>query len=488
METVMQRSEFFIGGRWVAPRGGYVVDVTEAATGRPMGRVALGSPADVGRAVEAAAAAAPGWAATPAHTRADILTRYADELIRLADDTASLVSRQNGMPISQSVGANGHFPGIIVRYYAQLVGGAEEPDVRAGLGGVRALVGKFPVGVVAAITPWNYPQTLAAMKYAPALAAGCPVVIKPAPETTLDAYVLAEVAQAVGLPDGVLNIVGGDRDAGAELVAHSSVAKVAFTGSTAAGRAIGEICGRLLKPVTLELGGKSAAILLEDADIPAFLSRLLRVSLAHSGQTCHASTRILAPRGRYTEVVDALTAAVQALTIGDPLSPATQIGPLVSETQRKRVLDYVALGRSEGARLAAGGGVPADVDQGWFVQPTVLADVDNSWRVAQEEIFGPVLCVIPYADVDDAIRIANDSDYGLAGTVWTSDEDRGIAVARRFDSGNVGVNHFSLDPAAPFGGWKASGMGTELGPEGLQAYLRPQSVYLQPIHRREGNH
>jgi aldehyde dehydrogenase (NAD+) len=326
------------------------------------------------------------------------------------------------------------------------------------------------------------------MKYAPALAAGCPVVIKPAPETTLDAYVLAEVARAVGLPDGVLNIVGGDRDAGAELVAHSSVAKVAFTGSTAAGRAIGEICGRLLKPVTLELGGKSAAILLEDADIPAFLSRLLRVSLAHSGQTCHASTRILAPRGRYTEVVDALTAAVQALTIGDPLSPATQIGPLVSETQRKRVLDYVALGRSEGARLTAGGGVPADVDQGWFVQPTVLADVDNSWRVAQEEIFGPVLCVIPYADVDDAIRIANDSDYGLAGTVWTSDEDRGIAVARRFDSGNVGVNHFSLDPAAPFGGWKASGMGTELGPEGLQAYLRPQSVYLQPTHRREGNH
>jgi aldehyde dehydrogenase (NAD+) len=179
---------------------------------------------------------------------------------------------------------------------------------------------------------------------------------------------------------------------------------------------------------------------------------------------------------------------VQALTIGDPLSPATQIGPLVSETQRKRVLDYVALGRSEGARLAAGGGVPADVDQGWFVQPTVLADVDNSWRVAQEEIFGPVLCVIPYADVDDAIRIANDSDYGLAGTVWTSDEDRGIAVARRFDSGNVGVNHFSLDPAAPFGGWKASGMGTELGPEGLQAYLRPQSVYLQPTYRREGNH
>ena len=484
----MHGAQFFIGGRWTDSQAGRTIDVIEAATSRPMGRVTLGGAADVAAAVDAATAAASGWAATAPQDRAAILHRFAAELIRRAQDTATLVSRQNGMPITQSVAANGHFPGLIARYYADLIEGFEPTDQRAGLRGARASVHQVPIGVIGAITPWNYPQTLAAMKYAPALAAGCPVVLKPPPETALDAYVLAEVAQSVGLPAGVLNLVPGDRDAGAALVAHPGVAKVAFTGSTAAGRAIGETCGRLLKPVTLELGGKSAAILLEDVDLSTFLSKITRVALPNSGQTCHSSTRILAPRHRYAEVVDALTDAVQALTIGDPLDADTEIGPLVSATQQSRVLDYVELGRAEGARVTTGGTRPAHLDQGWFVEPAVLADVDNSWRVAQEEIFGPVLCVIPYTDLDDAVTLANASEYGLAGTVFTADEDRGIAVARRFESGNVGVNHFSLDPNAPFGGWKASGMGLELGIEGLRAYLRPQTVYLGPPPRQERSH
>ena len=481
----MERMSLFIGGTRADAKEGDTTDVVEAATGRVMGRVMLGGAADIDAAVTAAEAASASWAAFDPRERADVLVRFADHLTARAGETAALVSRQNGMPITLSTGANGHFPGIILRYYADLVRDGREPDVRPGMRGTRTRVERTPVGVVGAITPWNYPQTLAAMKYAPALAAGCAVVLKPPPETALDAHVLAEAAEAAGLPPGVLNIVPGGRDTGVHLVAHPGVAKVAFTGSTAAGRAIGAVCGRLLKPVTLELGGKSAAILLDDVDLPSYLARLPRVSLPNAGQTCHSSTRILAPRARYDEIVDAVTATVRGLTVGDPLDPATQIGPMVSSEQRRRVLDYIDLGRAEGARLTTGGGIPADRDAGWFVEPTVFADVDNSWRVAQEEIFGPVLCVIPYDGVEEAVRLANDSEYGLAGTVWTSDEERGIAVARRVHTGSIGVNHFGLDPAAPFGGWKASGLGTELGPEGLEAYLRPKSIYLPAASRRE---
>jgi aldehyde dehydrogenase (NAD+) len=341
-------------------------------------------------------------------------------------------------------------------------------------------VQRDPVGVVAAITPWNYPQGLAAMKLAPALAAGCTVVLKPAPETALDAYAFAEAAMEAELPAGVLNIVPGGRQAGADLVAHNGVDKVAFTGSTTAGREIGAACGGLLRPVTLELGGKSAAILTDSADLEDFLQQLPAVCLPNNGQTCHASTRILAPRARYRQIVDAITDTVRALRVGDPLQEATQIGPLVSAAHRDRVLGFIEAGRRTAARITTGGSVPANQDRGFYVAPTVFADVDNSSVIARQEIFGPVLCITAYDHIDDALALANDSDYGLAATVWTADEATGITLAQRLESGTVGVNCYELDVAAPFGGIKASGIGRELGPEGMQAYLEPKTVYLAP--------
>ncbi|MQY26033.1 aldehyde dehydrogenase [Nocardia aurantia] len=477
-DTNIDRAALFIGGEWVASRGG-AFDLVEAATEKPLARSAAGDRADIDAAVVAARTALDGpWAGYSPDERAAALDRFAAALQSRAKTTAALCSRENGMPISLSITVNGYAPAAMFRYYAELLRAAPAEDSRPGMFGGRTLVRREPVGVVAAITPWNYPQSLAAMKLAPALAAGCAVVLKPAPETALDAFVFADAAIDAGLPAGVLNIVPADREAGAHLVAHPGVDKVAFTGSTGAGRAIGEVCGRLLRPVTLELGGKSAAIVTDDADLGAFTAALIEVSLVNNGQTCHAGTRILVSRNRYDEVVDAVTETVRNLVIGDPLDRATQIGPLVSAAQRKRVLGYVEAGRRGGHRLTTGGGVPADQPHGWFVEPTVFADVDNSALLAREEIFGPVLTVIPYRDEDDAVAIANDSEYGLAGTVWTTDEQRGIALADRIHSGTVGVNHYALDLAAPFGGVKASGLGRELGPEGLLPYQQTKSVYL----------
>jgi aldehyde dehydrogenase (NAD+) len=473
----MDRLSLYVGGEWVAPLDGTTRDVVEAATGAVIGSAALGGVADIDRAITAADRAKAGWAATPAKERAEVIDRVAGALFAAGKDTAALVSRENGMPIRLSVGANQFAPAAILQYYASLVRADSEVDERSGQL-ARTLVRKDPVGVVAAITPWNYPQALAAMKLGPALAAGCTVVLKPAPETALDAYAFADAAAAAGLPAGVLNIVPADREAGAALVSHAKVDKVAFTGSTAAGRAIGAECGRLLRPVTLELGGKSASIVCEDADLERFARALLEISLPNNGQTCHACTRILAPASRYAEVVEAITETVRGLTVGDPLDKATQIGPLVSAAQRAKVLDYIGIGRASGARVTTGGATPER--PGHFVEPTVFADVDNSARIAQEEIFGPVLAVIPYGTEDEAVALANDSEYGLGGTVWTTDIDRGIALADRIETGTVGVNHYALDLGAPFGGVKASGLGRELGPEGLAPYLRTRSVYLAP--------
>lgn len=316
-------------------------------------------------------------------------------------------------------------------------------------------------------------------KLAPALASGSTVVLKPAPETVLDAFQLADAAEEAGVPDGVLNIVTGGREIGAYLVAHPKVNKVAFTGSTAAGRVIGETCGRLLRPATLELGGKSAAIILDDADLVSVARGLSWASLLNNGQTCYLSSRILAPRSRYRETVDAVAHLASTLVVGDPADLATRVGPLVSERQRRSVEAYIDTGRREGATVAAGGGRPKHLDRGWFVEPTVFADLDNSATVAREEIFGPVLTVLPYDDLDDAVTIANDSEYGLGGTVWTSDPEKGLDLARRIETGSVGVNFFDLDIGAPFGGVKASGLGRELGPEGLDAYVRTKSMYTR---------
>ncbi len=476
---MLDRNELFIDGNWTSPASGKYGDVIEAATEKVLGRSALAGTADIDAAVAAARAALDGpWGSMGRPERADVLDRFAAAMTARARDTAELVSRENGMPISLAKPTNGYGPAAMLSYYAGLIRATEDEEVRPGALGGRTVVRSEPVGVVAAITPWNYPQPLAAMKIAPALAAGCTVVLKAAPETALDAFVFADAAQEAGLPAGVLNVVPGGREAGAHLVEHPGVDKVAFTGSTVAGRAIGEVCGRLLRPVTLELGGKSAAIVAEDADLDVFAGHLLEVSLVNNGQTCHASTRILAPRSRYGEVVDAVTETVRALRIGDPLDKATAIGPLVSAAQRDRVLGHIEAGRADGYQITTGGGVPADLPQGWFVEPTVFAGVDNSAPIAQDEIFGPVLTITVYVYTDDAVRIANDSEYGLGGTVWTADEERGLELARRIRTGTVGVNHYALDLTAPFGGVKASGLGRELGPEGLAPYLAPKSVYF----------
>lgn len=464
----------FIGGEFRIADAATVV--VEAATGEPLGNGSAATTSEVDDAVGAARAALPGWSATPASERAEVLVRFADALTARAAATNELCTRENGMPIRLSRGANGAFPALLLRYYADLITKSATEEIRPALIG-HTIVRREPVGVVGAVTPWNYPQALAIMKIAPALAAGCTMVLKAAPETALDAMIFGEAAQDAGLPVGVLNIVAGGADAGVHLVSHPGVDKVAFTGSTAAGRAIAEVCGRLLRPVTLELGGKSAAIVLDDADLDATMRGLRNASFVNNGQTCHLSSRILAPRARYAEVVDAVAALADGLTVGDPLEKSTDVGPLVSARQRERVLGYIELGRSEGAKLVAGGSVPNDQARGWFVSPTVFADVDNSFRIAQEEIFGPVLTVIPYDTDAEAIDIANASEFGLGGTVWSPDTERATNIARSVHTGTIGVNDYALDMGAPFGGVKASGLGRELGPEGLAAYQNLKSIY-----------
>ena len=467
-------AELFIDGRF--RRAEQVHPVIEAATGAPLGEGASATEADIDDAVSAARNALPDWQSTSPDHRAELLTAFAAALEKRARFTDELVTRENGMPMSLSRGANGRFPAALLRYYAQLIADTPIEEIRPSMIG-HTVVRREAVGVVAAIVPWNYPQALAAFKLAPALAAGCTVVLKAAPETALDAVVFAEAAQEAGLPAGVLNIVPGGAAAGAYLVAHPGVDKVTFTGSTAAGRAIGEVCGRLLRPVTLELGGKSAAIILDDADLDATIKGLRSASFVNNGQTCHLSSRILAPRSRYHEVLDALVGMVGELKVGDPLDRSTDIGPLVSARQRERVLGYIESGKASAAKLVAGGSVPADQPSGWFVAPTVFADVDNSDRIAQEEIFGPVLAVIPYDGDDQAIALANDSEFGLAGTVWSTDDERAIEVARAVRTGTIGINDYQLDFRSPFGGVKASGIGRELGPEGLDAFFTLKSIY-----------
>ncbi len=350
-------------------------------------------------------------------------------------------------------------------------------ETRTGMLGTDIIVRSEPVGVVAGVVPWNVPQFVTMSKLAPALLAGCTIVMKPAPETPLDAILMAELLSEAGIPKGVVSIVPAGREVGEHLVRHPGVDKVAFTGSTAAGRRIASICGEQLKRVSLELGGKSAAIILDDADLEQTMNGLRFASLMNNGQACVAQTRVLASRARYDEVVDALSGMVSSMTVGDPGDPATEIGPLVAKRQQERVEKYIALGQEEGARVVVGGsGRPAGFDKGWYVQPTVFANATNDMRIAREEIFGPVLTVIPYDDVKDAVRIANDSEYGLAGSVWTGDAAQGMDIARRVRTGTYGVNQYTMDFVAPFGGYKASGIGREFGKEGLEHYIELKSI------------
>jgi aldehyde dehydrogenase (NAD+) len=467
-------TQLYIDGGWAAPSSSVTIAEHAAATEERIGSVAEGA------AARRAFDAPDGWSRWEPARRREVLERFAVALEKRAAETARRVSLQNGMPIWLAQQFEGGFPALLLRFYAGMVAETPQEETRPGVLGGGSRVIREPLGVVGAIVPWNVPQAITFLKLAPALAAGNTVVLKPAPETVLDALLMAEAAIEAELPPGVLNVVPGGREVGAYLVAHPDVDKVSFTGSTSAGRAIAETCGRLLRPVILELGGKSAAVVLDDADLSATIESFFAATLLNSGQICWLGTRVLAPRSRYDEVVDTVTGLAASLAIGDPLDERTQIGPLVSARQRDRVESYIAKGRSEGARLTTGGGRPEGLDRGWFLQPTVFADVDNAHTIAQEEIFGPVLSVIPYADEDEAVRIANASDFGLAGSVWTSDPERGEAVARRVRTGTIGINAYVNEPNAPFGGVKASGMGREMGPEALAGYQSLKTVYLAP--------
>ncbi|MFG1852295.1 aldehyde dehydrogenase [Actinomadura geliboluensis] len=471
-----EHDRLFIGGEWAAPAGTATIDVISPHTEEVIGRVPEGTEGDIDAAVAAARRAfdeGPWPRMTPAE-RAEIVGRLSAIYAERQQQMADLCTAQMGSPIMFSVFGQAAIPQMVLQYYVDLAATYTWEEERQGMLG-PVTVTREPVGVVAAIVPWNVPQFTLMLKLAPALIAGCTVVAKPSPETPLDSYLLAEWIKEAGIPDGVVNFVPAGREVGAYLVAHPDVDKVSFTGSTAAGRKIGAVCGEQLKRVTLELGGKSAAIVLDDADLAATVEGFKLASLMNNGEACAAQTRILASRRRYDEVADALATMVGGLAVGDPADYGTEIGPLVAKRQQERVENYIRIGQDEGAKLITGG-LNRPHDRGWYVAPTVFGDVGNDMRIAREEIFGPVLVLIPYEDEDDAVRIANDSDYGLGGSVWTSDVAHGVEVARRIRTGSCGVNMYTLDPNTPFGGYKNSGMGRELGPEGLQAYLEHKSI------------
>ncbi|MBV6756653.1 aldehyde dehydrogenase [Rhodococcus opacus] len=476
--TQIDRDRFFINGEWKLPQSADTYRTIEAATEQQIGTAALGSAADIDAAVRAARAAIDNgpWGKSTAAERSEVLRKFATALELRGADTVALVSRENGMPITLSQAFNLQGPVALLRMYADYLDhNLLEVGMLSDLGGT--LVRREPVGVVGAIAPWNYPQMLAMFKVAPALAAGCTVVLKPSPETALDAYVMAEAALEAGLPPGVLNIVAAEREASASLVEHPLVDKIAFTGSTAAGRLIGAKCGELIRRCTLELGGKSAAIVCDDVDIDVFLAGIDHAAFDNNSQTCTTQSRILAPRSRYDEIVDAVAGFCRDMKIGNPLDPETTCGPMATQTHLNRVLGYIEIGKKSDARLVTGGQRPADQSRGWFVEPTVFANVSNEDQLAREEVFGPVLTVIPYDDDDDAVRIANDSNYGLGGSVWSSDEARAVDIARRVRTGTVGVNYYVVDLNAPFGGMKDSGLGRESGPQGIESYFEYKSIY-----------
>jgi aldehyde dehydrogenase (NAD+) len=473
------KDTLYIGGEWVAPSTSNVIEVISPTTEEVIARVPEAAEGDVDRAVEAARAALAGpYPQLSGAERAEMLRQLSLAIQARSQELADTITAEMGSPSSWSLMGQVFSSTMVLDGWADLAGTFAFEEIRPGAMG-PVLVRKEPVGVSAGIIPWNVPMFIVALKLGAALAAGAPMILKPSPETPLDGYILGEILDEIGLPPGMVSILPAGREVGEYIVRHPGVDKVGFTGSTAAGRKVGAICGELLKRCTLELGGKSAAIILEDADLASAIPLLMPSALMNNGQACIAQTRILAPRSRYDDVVAAVAEAVKGHTVGDPTDPTVAVGPLVAERQRERVLGYIEKGKAEGATLTVGGGRPAGLEKGWFVEPTLFADVDNRMTIAQEEIFGPVLAVIGYDGPEDAVRIANDSDYGLSGSVWTTDVEAGIDVARRVRTGTYGINAFgTLDLRNPFGGFKASGVGRELGPEGLSAYLETKSIVL----------
>ncbi|TDO51674.1 acyl-CoA reductase-like NAD-dependent aldehyde dehydrogenase [Kribbella sp. VKM Ac-2527] len=476
-DLLTSHETLFIDGQWVPAVAQERIEVVSPWTEKPIASVPSASREDVDRAVGAARRAFESgpWPAMSLADRMAIVARLRDLLVKHSDQFAQLITDEMGCPITQSQNIQVTNPVGILESYLEVAAAYPFREIRHSRGG-QALVTREPVGVVAGVVPWNVPLSLTIQKVIPALLTGCTVVLKPAPETPLDAYLVAELLIEAGLPPGVVNVVPADRAISEYLVSHPDVAKVTFTGSSAAGRRIAEICGRDLRKVTLELGGKSAAVILDDADLDIAVSALRLGAFRNNGQICSLKTRLVVPRPRQTELLERLDALVDSMPVGDPNDPATHIGPLVSQRQRARVEGYIEAGLGEGARLVRGGGRPADLDHGWFVEPTIFANVDPDATIAQEEIFGPVLSVIPYDAEDHAIAIANNSQYGLNGSVFTTDIDRGLRVAAQIHTGTVELNGNPAGFHAPMGGVKASGLGREFGPEGLEPFVETKAI------------
>lgn len=478
-EAISVQERLFIDGDFAESASTARLEVRNPFDRTLIGHAVDGDDHDVDRAVRAARAAfdhGPWPRLSPAE-RAAWLDRLADELEPRAGETAAFVSEEIGQPISVAGFMNGIRPVQHLRYYARLARELDVEQVRPNVDRDGASLHlRQPLGVAALIVPWNHPQSSTTLKLAPALAAGCTVVIKPAAESPLDIFALAAAAQRIGLPEGVINIVTGGRETGQALVAHPGVDKVAFTGSSAAGRHIASVAGQRLIPATLELGGKSAAVVLEDADLDQVMAGLRIGSFGNTGQNCIALSRILAPAARYGEIVDALVDLARDLRVGDPRDAATEIGPLVSERALTRVTGMVDAARAAGATVLAGDtAAPSD---GWFYAPRIITGADPLSDIAQEEIFGPAVTVHPYADVDEAVQIANATRYGLGGSVFGTDPDAALAVARRVRTGSIGINGYRPDLGSPFGGVKDSGLGREFGPEAIENYRESTSIFL----------
>ena len=471
----VERSQLYIGGEWVAPSGSGTIEVVDSTTEEVMGRIPEGSPEDVDRAVAAAQRAFPEWSRTPRDERAELLRQISELLAARMDEIAALVARELGMPLGLSRMIQAGLPTMSFGSMPQLM---EEISWEEEVG--NSVIVREPVGVVGAITPWNYPLHQISAKVAPALAAGCTVVLKPSEVVPLNAFVLAEVIHEAGLPGGAFNLVTGTGPVVGEAIAsHPDVAMVSFTGSTRAGKRVSELASQTVKPVALELGGKSANVILDDAPLEQAVADGVSKCFLNSGQTCSALTRMLVPRERLEEVERIAAAVAERFTPGDPFEEGTRLGPLVSEVQRERVRGYIEKGEEEGAKLLTGGKEPPDgAERGYFVRPTVFSGVSNDMTIAREEIFGPVLSIIPYEDEDDAVRLANDSIYGLSGGVWSADEERAKRVARRLETGQVEINGGAFNPLAPFGGYKQSGHGRELGRFAIEEFLQAKSMQL----------
>jgi len=472
---VIDHASLFIGGSWVQPIGVGVVEVDNAATEEVLGRVPAGTPEDIDKAVAAARAAFDDWSTTPVDERAKAVERLGAGLAARVPDIGAVVAQEVGMPLSMATVIQAALPAMVMGSYGAL---AREVAFDERIG--SSLIVREAAGVVGAITPWNYPLHQAVAKVAPALAAGCTVVLKPSEVAPLSAYVLAEVAQEAGLPPGVLNVVTGHGPSiGEALVGHGDVDMVSFTGSTSAGRRVAALAAQTVKRVTLELSGKSPSVVLDDADLPEAVNATVRQCMLNSGQTCIAWSRLLVPSHLHAEAVRLAADVVASYVLGDPLDPSTTLGPLATAAHRARVRDAINAGVAEGATLVAGGAeVPAGLERGWFVRPTVFAGVHPGMAVARDEVFGPVLTILAYEDEDEAVRLANDSIYGLSAAVFSADRERALAVARRLRAGMVDVNGGGFNMLAPFGGFKQSGYGRELGRHGLEAYLEVKSLQL----------